>query len=151
MRKEQSLPFLILAFIAVSITLGSCERAQDCTPLTRDYLVLQLIDTAGNATNDTLTVTSFSSTLILLDTISSTFQLPLDSFHDTITYKFDKPGYSNWIKVSYISLVSILSEDCGPEFIYEQLEILGTSYDSILVIDHTFHRSVEINIKVYND
>jgi len=148
-RKEQRLPALILAFIAVSIGLGSCDRAQDCIPTTRDYLVLQLVDSTGKARKDTLTVSSYSSSRITRDTISSNFNLILDPLHDTITYRFSKPGNSNWIKVGYNSTVNVPSEDCGPEFAFFQLEVLDTSYDSIRVLDRTFSKSVKVNIRVY--
>ena len=93
-------------------------------------------------------VTSYSSTRVI-DTISATYNLELDPFNDTITYNFEKTGYMNWIKVSYKSVVNILSEDCGPEIVYYQLELLETSYDSVEVVDHTFPLGTKVNIKVF--
>lgn len=128
--------------------LASCYRADDCNPVTRDYIVLQFVNLSDKAVTDTLTVASYSYGAIYNDTLSSIFDLPLDPSYDTITYTFNKPGYSNWIKVGYSSVVDVPQGDCGPQFVYSQLEILDTSYDSVRLVDKTMLPTVKVNVKV---
>jgi len=147
-RSDRIFSGIILALVILSFGLGSCYRAEDCSPTTRDYFVLQLADTTGKAVKDTLSVSTYSTDFTIMDTISSQFNLPLDPAHDTITYILQKPGFSNWIKVGYHNIVTIPGEECGPNFEYYSLRILGTSYDSVRLIDERLFNTIVTNIRV---
>lgn len=99
-----------------------------------------------------LTITSLtsSSSIVENDISSSTFELPLDPYQDNVTFVFSDSNEENWMSLGYRNAVFINSEDCGPEFVFSDLVLWGTSYDSVRVLDKQILAGVQSNIRIYD-
>lgn len=139
--------------LILTITAVSCYRAQDCTPVTRDYVIIDFVDSLGAAKEKTFTITSAASDSILVSNsvTSSKFELPLDPFSDNVTFTFTETGTENWLTLGYRNAVFINSEDCGPEFVFSELVIWGSTYDSLRLIDNRVLDGIELNVRIYEE
>ena len=120
--------------------------------MTRDFVIIEFVDSLGVPVDRTMTISSLATDSILVgtDLTSSTFELPLDPFNDNVMFTFNDRGVQNWLTVGYRNVVFINSEDCGPEIVYSELVLWGTSFDSVRVVDDRLFDGINRNVIVYD-
>ena len=135
-------------FIPVLILAG-CFGDNDCSSTSTNQLQIRFFDI------DSLTEESrvFSEVKVSgtdtvfydnFDTLS-VFQLPVDPSTTTTTFLFG----SDSLVVGYEVAPRLISEDCGPELIYSDLQAMSHSFDSVM-ISQDFNRDAETNIKIFD-
>ncbi|WP_420582171.1 DUF6452 family protein [Reichenbachiella sp.] len=82
------------------------------------------------------------------DSLSS-YSLNLDATRDEITYVFVASTSVDTLTLRYHTQMEWLSEECGPSFYYEQLEVVGSSFTYDLV-SSIIDNAIDENIKIYN-
>lgn len=84
----------------------------------------------------------------LQDSLSD-FTLALNPAEDEVTYVFTSSTSRDTLAMRYTRQLQWLSEECGPSFFYDQLEVVGSSfrYD---VASPFINTSVNENIKIYD-
>ncbi|UXX79984.1 DUF6452 family protein [Reichenbachiella carrageenanivorans] len=82
------------------------------------------------------------------DSLAS-FDLNLNPEAEQVTYVFVSSTSVDTLTLSYTKELEWLSEECGPSFFYDELNVEGSSYTYELV--STFiDVSIDENIKIYN-
>lgn len=77
------------------------------------------------------------------------FSLNLNPTADQLTYVFVTSTSVDTLTLGYTKRLEWLSEECGPSFLYEELDVLGSSFTYDLT--STFiDVSIDENIKIYN-
>jgi hypothetical protein len=152
LRKESLIIRLAFTLALLLIVFVSCRRAQNCTPVSRDFVIIQFVDSLGVPKNEILTITSAASDSILVtaNQITTQFNLPLDPFRDNVTYLVTQSGIENWITLGYRNAVFINSDECGPEFVFSDLAIWGTSYDSVRLVNTRILEGIDVNVRIYD-
>lgn len=82
------------------------------------------------------------------DSLAS-FELNLNATADQITYVFVSSTAVNTLTLGYTTELEWLSEECGPVFNYDNLEVISSTYTyevASAIIDH----AIDENIKIYN-
>ena len=64
-------------------------------------------------------------------------------------FVFITPTRTDTLDVNYFVTPSLISVQCGPELLYSKLDTLYNTFDSLAIIQETFDREVETNIKIY--
>jgi len=138
-----TLALFLVAFV-------SCKRAQNCASVTRDFVAIQFVDSLGVPKIETITSAASDSILVTASQIATQFNLPLDPFRDNVTFILTSIDAENWITLGYRNAVFINSEDCGPEFVFSDLTIWGTSYDSVRLVNAQLLDGIEVNVRIYD-
>lgn len=82
------------------------------------------------------------------DSLSS-FSLSLDPTVDRVTYVFVSSTSVDTLTLNYTTEFEWLSEECGPSFFYDQLDVVGSSFTYDLV-STIIDDAIDENIKIYN-
>ena len=144
----------ILFFLAVSaIFIQSCLDDPDCVTTTTDFITVRCYE-SDTGLRDTLvfrTVRAIGSDSLLADqdTLSS-IRLPLDPRGPSVTYAFDTNLGRDTLILVYDLGTRLISEDCGIEFIFTELDYLRNDFDSIRVINRVPIEEIDEDIQIYN-
>jgi len=144
---------IAFAFIVVCLIwfLSACENT-DCITFSRNFIVVQFLDSADNKKDTTFSyITASSSNVIFYkDTTLSTYALPINTNRSETTYIF--VGINNvmdTLQVGYISGQRLISEDCGFELQLRQIEILYSSFPNVIALQNQLSTLNEIDIEIY--
>ena len=82
--------------------------------------------------------------------------LPLNAASSQVDYFFktmdlyDQPlEVTDTLQINYIREQQLVSEECGPVQLYNSLEIMGDTFDSLALISNEIDPAVNVNIEVY--
>lgn len=94
-----------------------------------------------------------TDTLILENTPDvSTVTLPVDPDTSAVTFVFDIVGYGvDTLTLSYQNGVRLISEECGFEQIYSELDYVRSDFDSISIRNRILAEQINEDIRVYNN
>lgn len=143
--------WLLLCF---SVVVYSCDEP-DCFSQVTNVAQLSFFSIETN-TRDTLVYDSINVIglpLPLLDTTTSITGLfvPLNPGEPATRLLFSRLGNHDTLTISYQRRSRFISEDCGLEIIYADLEAEAAAFDSIAVLNPILiEESNEDNIRIYN-
>jgi len=103
--------------------------------------------------NDTLVFAQISaldtdSIFIQDDTLTSVI-LPLNTGNNETTIVFDTDLERHTLELKYQRTQRLISADCGPEQIIDQLEALHSTFDSLVVLQPVLTEPPTTNVEVY--
>ncbi len=146
-------PFLLGA------VLGSCAPDEICfsdntTLVQLEFLTIQYEGTdSAEVVNDTLIFNSITaqatdSVFVEGDTLAK-LALPVNTA-DTVTwFLFDSDRGMDSLQLSYRVFRRLISEECGPEQIFDELNLGSTSFDSVVIIAPLLNQQIAKNVEVY--
>lgn len=144
----------VVVFCLVLLTLWSCGEEPDCDlSIPRSSIVVKFYDSEDSTAlyKRFIGVTERSTDQVFYtsaDTLTS-FELNLDPTVEQVTYVFVSSTSVDTLTLSYSTKLKWLSDECGPSFSYEELDVVGSSYTYDLV--STFiDTAIDENIKIYN-
>lgn len=146
-------PAHIIFVIFSLLILSSCLDEADCVTTTTDFVNVRFYERENNLT-DTLFLTSLTalgsdSVLYNQDTVTSV-RLPLDPQANSARYVFQSQYGRDTLVLTYSLGTRLISEDCGVEILYSQLDYLSHSFDSVNVANRVPVEDINEDIKVYN-
>jgi hypothetical protein len=104
--------------------------------------------------NDTLIFFQVSaletdSIFIQLDTLSS-LVLPVNTGQDQTTFTLDTDRGSHHLELQYHRAQRLISVECGPEQIFDQLEARAATFDSLSIKQPNLTDPPATNVEIYN-
>lgn len=96
-----------------------------------------------------LTALGSDSVLHDQDTVTSV-RLPLDPQQGQATYYFDSQYGRDTLVLSYNLGVRLISENCGVEILYSQIDYISQTFDSLSVVNQVPVEDITEDIQVYN-
>lgn len=104
--------------------------------------------------NDTLIFFQISaqdtdSIFIQTDTLSSVV-LPVNTAVNETTFVFNTDRGTNHLELQYQRTQRLISVDCGPEQIIDQLEAGQSTFDSLEVVQPTLSEPPVTNVEIYH-
>ena len=103
--------------------------------------------------NDTLiflqiTALETDSVFLQVDTVS-TVVVPINTGKDETTFLFDTDQNSYSLALEYQRTQRLISADCGPEQIIDELTLKQSTFDSVSVIQPTLSDPPITNVEIY--
>lgn len=143
----------LLFFCFLSVSIQACLDDPDCVTTTADAITIGFYE-AESGVADTLVfrqVRAIGSDSILaeLDTLSS-IRLPLDPRGPSTAYHFDTNLGVDTLILSYTLGTRMISEECGIEFIFSELDFLRNDFDSIQIVNRIPIEEINEDIQIYN-
>lgn len=94
-----------------------------------------------------------TDTLILENAADvSAVALPVNPDSSVVTFVFDIVGYGvDTLTLSYQNGVRLISEECGFEQIYSDLEYVRSDFDSISIRNRILAEQIDEDIRIYNN
>ena len=136
----------------MSIMMLSCENT-DCLSFSRNYLIIQFLDSSNVKKNievDYITATG-SPFLFYSDTVFNQVALPINTEQSQTTYIFGNTDNStDTLSVGYIQRQRLISETCGFELQYQNLQILGTSFPEAVLQFEELNLLNNVDVKIYH-
>ncbi len=144
---------LIPAFLFFLFAFVACEDNTDCSSSTRSEvkvrfraltspepaLLYDRIYAIGAEENASTGATFYDNV----------YELPVNPLSNSTTFIFEgEDNLRDTIEVSYDVQYRIISELCGVELIYKDLEIKYSSFDSITVVTPIMTRQTEVNFEI---
>lgn len=80
----------------------------------------------------------------------SVFTVYLNPSADTVAYYFVTGVRRDTLVLSYSRELEWLSEECGPNFRYENLEVSYDSFDNLQLVEPVLDYEINENIRVYH-
>lgn len=96
-----------------------------------------------------LTALGSDSVLHDQDTVTSV-QLPLDPQLGQATYYFESQYGRDTLVLSYKLGARLISENCGVEILYSQIDYISQTFDSLSVVNQVPIEDITEDIQVYN-
>jgi hypothetical protein len=146
-------PAHIIFVISSLFFLSSCLNEPDCVTTTTDFVNVRFYERENNLT-DTLFLTSLTaigsdSVLHDQDTVTSV-RLPLDPQQNSAKYIFESQYGRDTLVLIYSLGTRLISEDCGVEILYSQVDYMSHSFDSVNVANRVPVEDINEDIQVYN-
>lgn len=136
----------------MSIMMLSCENT-DCLSFSRNYLIIQFLDSSNVKKNievDYITATG-SPFIFYSDTTFNQVALPINTELSQTTYIFGNTDDStDTLSVGYIQRQRLISESCGFELQYQNLQILGTSFPEAVLQFEELNLLNNVDVKIYH-
>ncbi|WP_338391674.1 hypothetical protein [Fulvitalea axinellae] len=159
---KRALRTALCAMAVAFLGLSACREDQDCTSqYTRDIKVAFFeIDVPSDpaAENDTVPLqVRFDSVYVkeLPDTayhkgdnLVTSLEIPVHEGYDKLTYVFVNKSVKYELEVGYKGESSFISEFCGLEFVFRDLEVLRTGFRFADVREPVLQVGTEMNIRV---
>lgn len=106
-------------------------------------------NSADTITVNALTVLGSDSTLVAEQDIVQV-RLPLKPDQKQSTFIFDSELGIDTLILSYQTSARLVSEDCGIETVYANLDYIRNDFDSINVVNKVLIEDVTEDVKIYN-
>jgi len=144
---------LIPAFLIFLFAIVACEDNTDCSSSTRSEVKVRFraltspppplpyerIYAIGADENASTGSTFYGNV----------YELPVNPLNNTTTFIFEgENNLRDTLEVSYNVQYRIISELCGVELIYKDLNIVYSSFDSITVVTPIMTRLTEVNFEI---
>jgi hypothetical protein len=130
----------------------SCENT-DCLSFSRNYLIIQFLDSVNVRKNievDYITATG-SPFIFYSDTAFNQVALPINTELSQTTFIFGNTDNStDTLSVGYIQRQRLISETCGFELQYQNLQILGTSFPEAVLQFEELNLLNNVDVKIYH-
>jgi hypothetical protein len=147
------LKFRHLAFLLAFFALLACEDNTDCSSLTRNLVKVRLESESSppplllyegiypkTRPDSLITGTPLYNTL---------YEFAVNPGEPSTTYYFEGPGILDSLTLGYTVQYAVISELCGVEVLYQDLQVLAHTFDSVAIISPSFNRLTELNLEIY--
>ncbi len=143
----------VIAALFLPLVFVSCLDDPDCVTTTTDFVNVVFYETEENLADtlflEQLTAQGSDSILHYRDTVTSV-RLPLDPRVNTATYYFQSQYGNDTLVLEYQLGARLISEDCGAEVIFSQIEYLTQTFDSIIVVNNVPVEDITEDIRIFN-
>ena len=133
--------------------LASCLDEPDCVTPTTDFVNVRFYSLQDNSVDTVflqrLTANGSDSILNEMDTVTSVV-LPLNPQEGNATYYFQSQYGRDTLVLSYRLGTRLISEDCGVEVLYSDVDYSLHSFDSVRIINRVPVEEITEDIQVFN-
>ena len=138
---------LTIAFVTCCNTIPDCRNE-----IESNFVKVKFLDSADSTVLavqfESVEAIGVSSTLYS-DTLLSAYELELNPAENSSKYTFQLDGSIDILELGYNRHVSIISEECGPKFSYDNLEIITHTFDSVAITSSNVDRTLAEHIEIY--
>jgi hypothetical protein len=134
-------------------SLLACEDNTDCSSLTQSLVKVQFLTEKSpapflgfEAVYPKIRPDSLITGTPLFNTL---YDFPVNPGAEFTTYYFEGPGVLDSLTLGYTVQYAVISELCGVEVLYQDLQVLHHTFDSVAVISPRFNRLTELNLEIY--
>ncbi len=143
----------ILWVVILVLIVVACNEVVDCSretkPTARISFFKKIDGTPLIISFDTIGALGSDSIFFTVKDTLSIYDLPLDPQGNNTAFIFIKESEIDTLDLRYENQFVIIDEDCVPEIAFNNLEILSTSFDSLIIVENRLLIEVENNIKVF--
>jgi len=144
----------IFIFVSVGIVwmTSGCENT-DCITFSRNFVIVDFLDSTNVRKDTTFSyITAAGSNLIFYsDTTLYKYALPIDTDKDETTFLFQSlNGEMDTLQVGYQRRQRLISEDCGFELQFRQLEIIHSSFPGAVSLGNDLNILYDTDIRIYH-
>ena len=144
-----------LFILACIVALAACQDEADCTSVTTNFANLQFYELESGETDTAVVVNSIKpidsdSILVSETTIVGTIQLPLTANEASTAFVFETEFGRDTLVLSYKVSTRLISEDCGLEVLFTELESIRNDFDSIRIVNDILVEDINEDIRIYN-
>jgi hypothetical protein len=144
---------ILFILLTVALISQGCLTDPDCVTTTRNFVTVNFYSTETNE-RDTLFFTSVttigSDTLLASNQDVRSIQLPLDSRQPMTTYVFNSNLDSDTLVLIYNLGTRLISDDCGLEFVFTEVDYARNDFDSISIVNNVPLEGIAEDIRIYN-
>ena len=144
---------IILAFIlSVFALIAACETETICTTQNISLVKVAFYKISNPRRPDTLYVVKIlaeNDSLLYLDDTLSQISLPINPAANTSDFYFLRKTQTDTLRISYDIEQLFISDECGFDQRYSELEVPYTSLDSVRIVKSLTERDNIINIEIY--
>jgi len=146
-----------LFFLVALGLILACEVDSNCGGTNVNYVTLSSFQLTGvnreeeiREVNYDSIKTDMSDSLLISDSLSSNFRLPLDPGKRSTTFYFYYDETADTIVFSYDKRNRVDSPECGVDFAFTDLDTVLQTFDSLIIVNDTLRRTIDApNIKFY--
>ena len=77
------------------------------------------------------------------------FELPLNPESNSVTMIFRRDLVTDTIAINYSRVLGLIHPDCEGEVIYNNLEIVNSTFESFVITARNIRRTNDINLEIY--
>ena len=141
-------------FFAGCLSLLSCLDDPDCVRSTTDFVNLKFYQSEGGG-QDTVDIVQVSvlgsdSVLLVDTTFFSTVFLPVNVLTDSVAYVFETEFGTDTLTLTYNSSSRLISEDCGVEVLFSNLEEARNDFDSLVIVNNILIEAIDEDIRIFH-
>jgi len=145
----------IVYVILVLILISGCVDDELCIGTGTNIVKLKIFDFSDPTTP--LSVTFIGIEVIgdpesfpsYADSTLSAIDLTLDPNNENTTFILLTASRVDTLDLQYLIRPKLISPACGPEFTFNQLEVIEYTFDSLYLQEPSIEREVETNIRIY--
>ena len=149
MHFRKAIGLLVISTLLLHIR---CETT-DCITFSTNAFIIQFFEKESEQPEDIdfETIEALESSIILYaDTSMNVFYLPISTEKDLTTFFFrDSNGRIDTLTVGYKKSEKLVSADCGFDLNFSDLQVIMTTFDSVVVSLNELSRLNEENIQIY--
>jgi hypothetical protein len=142
-------------FLLSLLSAFSCLDDPDCYLLNNDVIGISF-NVLGSSAADSLTFSSLSVNGRLLwynagkDTTVAYLPIPADRFRSGAIIEMNSRGVMKTIDLKYTIKTQFVSEECGPRYIYSDLDLNSHNFERLDIVNNTPGRDASaLNIRIY--
>ncbi len=143
----------IFGVLLLIFSIAACSEFVDCSRETKTTAKISFFKKADGTSLeiafDTITAIGTDSIFFTAKDTLNIYDIPLDPNSISTTFIFIKASVTDTLNLGYENQFVIIDEDCPPEIAFNNLEILSTSFDSLIIVENRLLIEVENNIKVF--
>ena len=145
--------FIFISVIVAIIWMTSgCENT-DCITFSRNFVIVDFLDSTGIRKDTTFNyITAVGSKVIFYsDTTLYRYALPINTDESETTFLFHGINdVTDTLQVGYTRRQRLISEDCGFELQFRQLEIIHSSFPEAVSLKNDLNILNETDIRIYH-
>jgi hypothetical protein len=145
--------FIFIFVIAAIVWLTSgCENT-DCITFSRNFVIVDFLDSTGTRKDITFnSITAAGSDVIFYsDTTLYKYLLPINTEEPETTFFFyGTNGVTDTLQVGYQRRQRLISEDCGFELQFRNLEIIHSSFPEAESLGNDLNILYDTDIRIYH-
>jgi len=131
---------------------SGCENT-DCITFSRNFVIVDFLDSTGIRKDTTFNyITAVGSKVIFYsDTTLYRYALPINTDESETTFLFHGINdVTDTLQVGYTRRQRLISEDCGFELQFRQLEIIHSSFPEAVSLKNDLNILNETDIRIYH-
>ena len=148
----RSVFIFIFVIVAIIWMTSGCENT-DCITFSRNFVIIDFLDSTGIRKDTTFSyITAVGSNLIFYsDTTLYKYALPINTEESTTTFLFHGINdVTDTLQVGYTRKQRLISEDCGFELQFRQVEIIHSSFRDAISLKNDLNILNETDIRIYH-
>jgi len=148
----KDLSFLLLVCIFL-LAVSSCS--EDCNSTATNIVKIKFYTKKPVKENrisfDSIYGVGLKKNLVKDAELRSIYSLPVRSDANETSFVLKKGAISNTITFKYNTLTFIEGRDCGYKIFYSDLDTVGTSFDSVVVVNKTLFSTDTVHVQIFNN